>query len=177
MSIYDELNNITKMKRDMKEEIRYYKLVRWYPSLPLGWSPEHEYLFDGKTNIISNLSKLEDCFKTEHEINLIELDFPNYWKEKRKPLFTTEDGVEVFDKDFNFILVDYVFEKFYASYVELVKPLNTDIFKYFAHESNADEYIWRNKKVFSYEDMMKAKHSIILADEDIEKAAKERAEQ
>lgn len=174
MSIYDELNNITKMKRDMKEEIRYYKLVRWYPSLPLGWSPEHEYLFDGKTNIISNLSKLEDCFKTEHEINLIELDFPNYWKEKRKPLFTTEDGVEVFDRDQELYSINKnTFKKgsLYACYSGI-----NDYYVFYS-ESSRDNYIWRNKRVFSYEDMMKAKHSIILADEDIEKAAKERAEQ
>lgn len=146
------------MKKDMKEEIRDYKLVRWYPSLPIKWDSTHSYQYNRKLNVMVNITLRDKKIAPYvQSMPLIEPDFIEYWeKNKPKPLFITEDGVEVFDKDFEFILVDYAFEKFYASYVELVKPLNTDIFKYFAHESNADEYIAWYKKEFSINDLLLA---------------------
>lgn len=90
---------------------------------------------------------------------------------KPKPLFITEDGVEYTHLSQQVWGVSERFEKrtYWVSQIKGTKV------KAFYHEANADEYIWRNKRVFSYEDMLKAKHSIILADEDIEKAAKERS--
>lgn len=104
---------------------------------------------------------------------------PDFWElieeEKPKPLFITDDGVEVFDRD-EYFTIGYDFNKRNMIAYNCDAPYSTGVIR-FKHESNADEYIWRNKRVFSYEDMMKAKHSIILTYEDIEKAAKERIEE
>lgn len=160
----------------MKKE---YELVQWYPSLPLGWSPEHEYLFDGKTNIISNLSKLEDCFKTEHEINLIELDFPNYWKEKRKPLFVTEDGVEVLSDIDNLYAVNLTyFNKTKNTLRHSSWLIENSAYKVFYHEANADEYIAWYKKEFSINDLLLADVGITTSQLDkLQELAKERSKE
>ncbi len=71
--------------------------------------------------------------------------------EEKKPLFTTDDGVEIFLGQVYFS-IDIEFNKrgFFAINPELAEGIKT-----FKHESNADKYIWRNKRVFSYEDFIK----------------------
>lgn len=96
---------------------------------------------------------------------------------KLKPLLITEDGVEVSDKSKNVISIDAFFNKCtFPAQMFINENREHGQFKAFYHESNADEYIWQNKRVFSYKDMMKAKHSILITNEDIEKSAKERSE-
>lgn len=92
---------------------------------------------------------------------------------EKEPLFITKDGVECFDGD-EYISIgdDFCMRSMRASNCD--SPYSNDVVR-FKNESNADEYIWKNRRVFSYEDMMKAKHSIILTIEDIEKSAKERS--
>lgn len=99
----------------------------------------------------------------------------NKIKEK-KPLFITEDGVELFSDTVTLYAVDLDNQGIESPEWDF-KECEKMGLKIFYYKKNADEYIWRNKRVFSYEDMMKAKHSIILTYEDIEKAAKKRAEQ
>ena len=70
--------------------------------------------------------------------------------EEEKPLFVTEDGVEMFHNNVPLWEVLSDFEKV----TTIVAWVKVDC-KYFFHESNADEYIWRNKRVFSYEDFMR----------------------
>lgn len=93
---------------------------------------------------------------------------------KPKPLFITEDGVDYYKFDF---AVGFNIHNQSTINHNDWREQDLNNFKIFANKSNADEYIWKNKRVFSFEDMMKAKHSIILTDEDIEKAAKKRSEQ
>ena len=95
----------------------------------------------------------------------------------KEPLFITYDGVDIFDLCQTVYLIHpktFIKQKSDLGYFS---TNDLDNYKLFYHESKADEYIWQNKKLFSYEDMMKAKHSIILTSEDIEKSAKERSKE
>lgn len=89
-------------------------------------------------------------------------DYRNYGKayisavrekiKEKELLFITEDGVEVFN-DEPYIILKRNYEK-----VETVAHKNGDYREgviRFKHESNADEYILKNKPLFSYEDFMK----------------------
>ena len=81
---------------------------------------------------------------------------PDFWEliEEEKPLFITEDGVEVFGRNvIVWIARNKTLEKIKIHSIHL----NECDFehKVFAHESNADQYIWRNKRVFSYEDFIR----------------------
>ena len=101
-------------------------------------------------------------------------NFPDCWEliEDQEPLFIAGDGAVFFDDVYYLVTKPYFVKTKLKAKESIYKG---DGFIYFKHESNADEYIWKNKPVFSYEDMMKAKHSIILTSEDIEKSAKERS--
>lgn len=73
-------------------------------------------------------------------------------EKESKPLFITEDGEKHFDKDFAYGINTHNLSKTFDNEWRRDDLPNYKVFK---HESNADEYIWRNKKVFSYEDFMK----------------------
>ena len=73
-------------------------------------------------------------------------------KNKNELVFITEDGVRV-DNKYAVVVVDEYFKKSHWEVVAMVKE-NFENTKVFAHESNADEYIWRNQRVFSYEDII-----------------------
>ena len=64
-------------------------------------------------------------------------------------MLITEDGVEIFEGD-RFIMVGDDFVKHKRTAFNLSC---TEDYKKFKHESSADEYIWRNKPVFSYKDI------------------------
>ena len=94
--------------------------------------------------------------------------------EEQKPLFITEDGVECFDKD-EYISISHDFSKVNMLAYNCDAPYSSDVIR-FKHESNADEYIWRNKRVFSYEDIIDNLYDLedevkfeLLAKERIEK--------
>ena len=72
-----------------------------------------------------------------------------------KPLFTTDDGVEVSNPEDWIYLVNPLFEKI-EGYARN-SNINTSkvIVKVFYYEANADDYIWRNKPLFSYEDFIR----------------------
>lgn len=172
----------------MKTENKQYRLKRWYPSLDerleVG-DVGDRYLFE-----FGNGTK-EDRFSVLKGGSLIYIPIqelhPDFWElieEEKQPLFVTDDGVELFDSWEKVFIIDkrtmYKPREIILRHWICFDKAN---FKVFAHEANADEYIWRNKPVFSmnrynnFEDMMKAKNSIILIDEDIEKAAKERSKE
>ena len=73
-------------------------------------------------------------------------------KNKKESVFITEDGVRVGNK-YTVVVVDKHFKKSYWEVIAMVKE-NFENTKVFAHENNADEYIWRNMRVFSYEDII-----------------------
>ena len=72
--------------------------------------------------------------------------------EERKPLFITEDGVEIFRDDKCFAVDVNTLRKCPREAYEG----NYTNFKYFFHEDKADEYIAWNKKVFSVNDLLLA---------------------
>ena len=80
---------------------------------------------------------------------------PDFWEliEEGKPLFVTEDGVECFDGD-EYISIGNDFSKVNMLAHNYDAPYSSDVKRFF-HESNADEYIWKNKPVFSYEDFIR----------------------
>jgi len=150
--------------------MKKYRLKQWYPSLGGDFKNGEKIIFWGERGCyVKNFGDDISLRKTEVENN------PDFWEliEEQEPLFITEDGVEVFTGH-SFIIVGDDFIKHKLTAFNL--PYTQD-FKKFKHESNADRYIWQNKRVFSYEDMMKAKHSILITNEDIEKSAKERIEE
>ncbi len=75
--------------------------------------------------------------------------------EEKELFFVTEDGVELFDLCQTVYLIHpktFIKQKSDLGYFS---TNDLDNNKLFFHESNADEYIWRNKKVFSYEDFIR----------------------
>lgn len=82
-------------------------------------------------------------------------NFPDCWEliEEQEPLFITEDGVECFDGD-EYISIGSDFSKINMVAYNCDAPYSSDV-KRFVFESNADEYIWKNKPIFSYNDIKK----------------------
>ena len=149
----EDIESMNKKEKE-KEIIKKYKLKKWYPSLPKSltvgdivspWRIDSEYYHVPH-------DRNETIYKEEVENN------PGFWElieeEKTKPLFITDDGVEVFDRDtIVYNVRNNSFEKIEISAVYLNK--HDFEHKVFFHKSNADKYIWQNKRVFSYEDFQR----------------------
>lgn len=90
-------------------------------------------------------------------------DYRNYGKayfsavrnkiKEKEPLFITEDGVECFDED-EYISIGHRFSKIRTIARNCYAPYASGVIR-FKQESNADEYIWKNKPVFSYEEVLR----------------------
>ena len=74
-------------------------------------------------------------------------------EEKKEPLFTTEDGVGV--KFFSQLFWVVNKKDFRKTRCTVLSDDVTRDWYVFYHKENADEYIWKNKPVFSYEDFIK----------------------
>ena len=127
--------------------------MQWYPSLPCEWEigdKVERWLNYDRYHVPC---KQETIPKDEVENN------PDFWEliEEKKPLYLTYDGVELYnERDYIYVVspnYNHIKTKFRLH--ELSVNCINEIYKVFAHESNADEYIWRNKRVFSYEDFIK----------------------
>ena len=155
--------------------MKKYRLKKWYPSLDNDFEVGDIVFYDKERGCYAKPNNRDTVLrKREVENN------PDFWElieEVKQPLFVTDDGVELFDEADKVFIVNKECYKKESEISNIYDKTNRKDFKYFFHESSADEYIWRNKRVFNYEDMMKAKHSIILTNEDIEKAAIERSKQ
>ena len=127
--------------------MKNYRLKQWYPSLPCEWEigdKVERWLNYDRYHVPC---KQETIPKDEVENN------PDFWElieEKKKPLFITDDGVEVLENDSYFFISDYTIQSNVAQNIFY----RDDVIRFY-HESNADEYIWKNKPVFSYEDFIK----------------------
>ena len=187
-------NNITLLRKATPED-----LAPFFEKYPM-YAPVKELIL--KENKLKNCDMNVDELKIKALLEGLEaenieefmrdaklVDYRNYGKAyisaarnkineiMKEPLFITYDGVEIFDLCQTVYLIHpktFIKQKNDLGYFS---TNDLDNYKLFYHESKADEYIWKNKKLFSYEDMMKAKRSIILTSEDIEKSAKERSEQ
>ena len=96
--------------------------------------------------------------------------------EEKEPLFVTDDGVEVFDRN----TIVYIVRNDTLAKIKI----NADYFskygfehKVFFYESNADEYILMNKRVFSYNDIEKFLSGGEGVFYDIKAIAKERSKE
>ena len=100
------------------------------------------------------ISELDGCitdnmFDTNHNM-LDEEDFFEHFELIKKPLFVTEDGMEVFDKLKDVISVDAFFNKCtLTAQMFINENRGHGQFKAFYHESNADKYILWNKPLSS----------------------------
>ena len=134
--------------------MKRYKLKQWYPSLYD--DVEVGTIVDCEDDGIYYTNKRGN--KTTFEIDECELYHKDFWElieeEKSKPLFITDDGVEVFNRDaIVYNVRNDSFEKIEISAAHLSKD---DLeHKVFFDRYNADKYIWQNKRVFSYEDFQR----------------------
>jgi len=134
--------------------MKKYKLKQWYPSLCD--DIEVGAIIDCEDDGIYYTNKRG--YKRYFEIDECELYHKDFWElieeEKPKPLFITDDGVEVFDRDtIVYSVRNNSFEKIEISASHLSKD---DLeHKVFFDKYNADKYIWQNKRVFSYEDFQR----------------------
>ena len=130
-----------------KEYKPKYKLTIKYPRLPLKFE-------SGDIVYYNALSKAYVREKFPHyavDVNEVENN-PDFWELiEEKPLFTTEDGVEVHCRDWELFGVEV---STFKRAVVTSKSLNRHSFLLFANKHKADEYIWRNKRLFSYEDFV-----------------------
>lgn len=156
--------------------MKKFALKQWYPSLyddiEAGTIVDYEDGWIYYTNKRGN--------KTTMEIDEEELFHKDFWElieekycdcnipiftlnstfcmkclkdiEEKKPLFITEDGVECFDKD-EYISIGVYYNKIYMIAYNYDAPYSSDV-KRFKHESNADEYIWKNKPLLSVKDVV-----------------------
>ncbi len=130
--------------------MKKYRLKIKYPSL----FQEHK-----KGDIVYYNSLTKNYVKAEaphYSVSVYDVEnFPDCWEliEEQEPLFITEDGVVVHDIDTLVFIVKDDFKK--SQKFALAFKQNKSTMKSFFHESNADEYIWRNKPVFSYEDFIR----------------------
>ena len=130
--------------------MKNYRLKKWYPSLPKNWVVGDVAIPWEKQKCYYHIpNKSGIVFKEEVEDN------PDFWEliEEQEPLFITEDGVECFDGD-EYISIGDCYSKIYMIAYNYDAPYSSDVKRFF-HESNADDYIWKNKPIFSYNDIKK----------------------
>ena len=154
--------------------MKNYRLKKWYPSLYKDWVVGDIVIpWEEQKDYYHVPNKSTTIFKEEVENN------PDFWElieeEKTKPLFITEDGVAITDDTTILILVNIDFEKVNISAKNWLLITNRTN-KIFFHKVNAEEYIWRNKPVFSYEDFI-CWENILLYERFIRKVAMVRSEQ
>ena len=126
--------------------MKKYKLKQWYPSLGI-------HAVDGiiiECEEWDNVYVFGELSIPKHEVE----NNPDFWEliEEKELLFITEDGVEVFDRYQKLYAINKnTFKKgsLYACYSGI-----NDYYVFYS-ELSRDNYIWRNKPVFSYEDFIK----------------------
>ena len=128
--------------------MKKYKLKQWYPSLDEKWDITHRYEYQSSTGYMCNKS-IQHCviiYKKELHSDFWELI------EEEKPLFVTEDGVSIYTNNIELFAVNDMFETASSTRFDF-DVSRKEGWKLFYHESNADEYIRRNKRLFSYKDI------------------------
>lgn len=133
---------------------KQYKLLQWYPTLSPNIMVGAVANFNTKNNRYETLCS--NCII--HTISLREITSSNFWKliEEKTPLLTTQDGVEIFDENTELTIVYDDFLKENISMRALLISDDLSLIKVFHNQKTAGEYIWRNKRNFSYEDIMKS---------------------
>ncbi len=153
--------------------MKKYRLKKWYPSLPLEWKDNGIIIVEKYDNISYKKLLEEGVFQIISSRDVE--NNPDFWEEVKQPLFVTEDGVEVFDGDVDVFTTNSSFNK-YRFKAKRIKDSGLN-HKIFYHESNLYNYIWRNKRVFSYEDFIKWANDINASFEELSQLAKERSKE
>ena len=155
--------------------MKKFKLKQWYPSLyeDITEGTEIEYK-DGWIYYVNTRGN-----KTTMEFDSYEFKFTAFWEliEEKKPLFTTDDGVEVSNPEDWIYQVNPLFEKIerYARNSNI--NTSKEIVNVFYYEANADDYILWNKPIFSYNDIKKFQSGGEGVFYDVKAIAKERSKQ
>ena len=150
-----------------------YRLKQWYPNLHLAWSTTDNYEYDRESNRMYNRTRWGTIPITAPYLH------PDFWEliEEEKPLFVTEDGVEVFSDIDNLFAINLTyFSKTQNTLRSSRWLIDNPSYKVFSLESNADEYIWRNKRLFSYNDIEKFQSGGEGVFYDVKAIAKRRSE-
>ena len=145
-----------------------YKLLMWYPGLKKSVekgaiatynAQENAYQINLSSGIMlidadeveSNPDFWEMIAGTTFVDDLINEPMHAHENSKQKPLFVTEDGVDVHCRDWELFGVEV---STFKRAVVTSKSLNRHSFLLFANKHKADEYIWKSKKQFSYTDII-----------------------
>jgi hypothetical protein len=137
--------------------MKSYRLKQWYPGLPEGWKDREivvKHTINGFSATYAEGLTAEDfmiiCQQTENN--------PDFWEEivDKKPLFTTEDGVNVFNDGATIWVVaphDYNIKimtagDFNSRYDENIKA--------FSSKKAAKGWLHENKPVYSRKQILEA---------------------
>ena len=138
--------------------MKKYRLKKWYPSLAISWRTDDRYEYHADRQVMTNISNVKNGLAMPKEMVVKKQEIhPDFWEliEEKKTLFITDDDIEVFSEEALIYIVNKTFYKKETELCNIYDKSNREDFKYFYHESNADEYIWRNKRLFSYNDIEK----------------------
>lgn len=135
--------------------MKKYKLIKEYPG---SWVKDtiFEFINNSDRCLVNGISSLVPAMSV--------INFPEFWEEivEKQPLFTTEDGIDVFEGDYWYIVyIDgydgsrSLFEVFYSNDGSGI-PLNLDRIgiKRFSNREKAQEYIDNHKSKYSLNDVL-----------------------
>lgn len=126
--------------------MKKYKLIKEYPGSPSVGATTGG--FNDANNIYYNIY-MGDFLGTRIHRFYIE-NFPEFWQELKEPLFTTEDGVDIYMDD-SYWSVGTTFNTCELKGNNLSGKTST--FKYFSTRAKALDYISMNKPRYSEKDI------------------------
>lgn len=129
--------------------MKKYRLKQWYPSLGNDFEIGCVVYYDKERGGYSSINNRDISLrKREVENN------PDFWEliEEKKPLFTTEDGVEIYRNNVELFGVNSTFITATDNEFDY-DVCKKEGWKLFFHKSNAYEYILWNKPLLSMLDI------------------------
>jgi hypothetical protein len=122
--------------------MKKYKLIKAYPG-----SPKLGYIVEASNH---------SMFKNQAYYRGVRINSSNnqeFWEEIiEKPLFTTEDGVDVFEKQEVFELINNT-KIFRITFLKCTSMTGKNSRKYFSTKEKAENYILMNKPCLSLNDV------------------------
>lgn len=130
--------------------MKNYRLKQWYPTLPKEWKDRKGIV---SFNTTSNGYQMEGVDGVAWLIGAHEFD-KDFWEliEEKKPLFITEDGVEIYTNNVKLFAVSSTFITASDNDFDF-EVCKREGWKLFFHKFNADEYILWNKPLLSLNDI------------------------